>query len=1177
MFVLDGRIITSPSDLTRAAECEFGFLRALDAKLGLAEAVPEAADPMRERAARLGDRHEEAWLQRYRASGLVIEVERPRGGRAAIEEAARQTVAAFAVEPDVVFQAAFFDAEAGFVGYADFVVRGEDGRYEVQDSKLARSAKVSALLQVAAYASQLRRLGIPVADTVRLLLGDGSQSVHELREIEPVYRHRLARLRELVDSRRNADRAIDWGAVGITACGRCEACEADVEASRDVLLVAGLRPTQRARLHEAGIFTIDELAASTLAVPGIADTSLTALRAQAVLQLRAGAGSPTPGAPLPLDFHHPAAVASLPEPNKGDLFFDFEGDPLYAGEMVGEHITWGLNYLFGMVDPSGEFQAFWAHDHAQEREALRDFLAMVRERRARHPGMRIYHYASYERTHLLSLAARHGVGEDEVDELLRENVLVDLYPVVRAALRVGSRSYSLKRIESLYLTSARSGEVTAAADSVQEYARYQGLVEAGALAEAAEVLASIEAYNADDCRSTLALRDWLLAQAARHGVFPGAASPREQDDAAPESPLAAELREAAGDPLDPDRTNDQRAYGMASAAVDYFRRENKVFWQSHFARLADPLEEWADVKDVLVVSTAHVVRDWHVEGRQRVTRRRLRLHGELAPGSRLASGGEPFVVYEPVGPDVGLRSAPGSRRAHDKVKIIEVAEDGSILIEENCAGPEAYDDLPIALTPPKPIRPGQQPTAISDWGSRVLAHHPQWPPDAVSSLLRRELPRTLGGPLAAAARGADGRPTDRGVIDALLDSLLRLDSSYLAVQGPPGTGKTFTGAHVIAALVREHGWKVGVVAQSHATVENLLREIQDAGVPLAAIGKKSRSGAKAGHGAAAPAWKTLGNGTEAAFLAEPGGRVMGGTAWTFSNPSQIPRGALDLLVIDEAGQFSLAATIAVGLATRNLLLLGDPQQLPQVSQGLHPEPVDGSALGHLSAGRAVLAPEFGYFLPQTRRMSPELTGVVSRLSYDGQLVAHQEEASDGSRQGRSLDGVRPGLHSIPVASSGNATESPHEAAVVVALVESLLQSPWTDPAAKRHGSPLGPADVIIVTPFNAQVLLLQHELRAAGLGAIRVGTVDRFQGQEAVVSIVSLAASSPADVPRGMPFLIMRNRLNVAISRAKWAAYMVHSPELPNYLPRTPEALSELSAFIRLIEQDAALSSSQEA
>ena len=417
------------------------------------------------------------------------------------------------------------------------------------------------------------------------------------------------------------------------------------------------------------------------------------------------------------------------------------------------------------------------------------------------------------------------------------------------------------------------------------------------------------------------------------------------------------------------------------------------------------------------------------------------------------------------------------------------------------------------------------------------------PPLPAVDLLRRVPPRTRALPLP--------RPDDvTGTTEAIIDAVLDLDGSYLAVQGPPGTGKTYTGGHVIAALAAQ-GWKVGVVAQSHAVVENMLRAVNDAGLAAEHIGKKAQDE----HPDDA-VWESLPQGKHAvAFHArQRGGFVIGGTKWDFTSRDRIPDGGFDLLVVDEAGQFSLADTIAVSTAARNLLLLGDPQQLPQVTQGRHPEPVDRSALGWLVDGHDTLPDELGYFLARTWRMHPVLCEAVSHLSYEDRLTAVPHTAH------RSLDGVAPGLRTVVVDHVGNAVASPEEAAVVVEEVRDLLGRSWTDGTTR----PLTGHDILVVAPYNAQVWTVRRALESAGITDVRVGTVDKFQGQEAAVVLVTTCASSADEVPRGMEFLLNRNRLNVAVSRAQWCAVIVRSTRLTDYLPTRPETLAELGAFIGL-------------
>ncbi|MBO1900876.1 TM0106 family RecB-like putative nuclease [Leucobacter weissii] len=1204
------RLVTSASDLTAASSCEFAFLRRVDARLGREVEVPPDDDPMLARAARMGDAHEDRVLAAYRAefgeggigaAGGVIEIERADSrDPAALLAAQEATVAALMGGADIVFQATFFtrnlqvgvqrvpaDPAIGFVGYADFLARTADGSYEVQDTKLARRAKVTALMQLAAYAEQLERLGVPVSPEAVLILGDGARSRHRLDDIAPVFRARRVRLHEILlrrvravgaDGRRESAAAVSWRADDVVACGRCEVCGPEVASARDPLLIAGVRMAQRDRLIGAGFDTIDGVAAAlpaiisgAVSVDGVGRAVLQRLAEQAALQIEAVEAEPPP-----FRVAEPAALAALPPPNPGDLFFDFEGDPLYREPGAGERARWGLDYLFGTIDAHERFTPLWAHDLRAERRALEEFLALVAERRRRYPGLRIYHYASYERTHLLSIAARHGVGEAEVDRLLREHVLVDLYPIVRRALRVGSRSYSIKKLEPLYMGDELRDEdgVTSAGQSITEYAEASALVRSSDAVERAEGQRRLDAiadYNRYDCVSTLRLRDWLLRLAAEHDVPPFDPVRAEEDGDGPElelSSLAAELTRYAALAEDP---ADRRAAALAGSAIDYYQREQKSFWWAHFARLVDPIEEWADTRDVLVVDTAAsaVESDWREpEGRQRKHRRRLRLRGQFAPGSSPKPGSEGYLLYDFPAPFAQAGGGPGARGAR-LASIVERHPDGVTVEETRAAEAVAYRELPVALTPGPPPPPGAQKPAIEEWGATLAASLDSgyFLADPVVDLMRRVPPRLRGGAALVAPGSPEARSAfagdDSGVTGAVVDSLRRLDRSALAVQGPPGTGKTYLAARVIRTLVERDGWRIGVVAQSHRVVENVLEGAVRAGLDPSLVGKVPQGG-RIEEGGLRPAYTVLPRNGHDAFLraaaAAGRGAVVGGTAWDFSNASRVARRSLDLLVIDEAGQFSLAPTIAASVSAERLLLLGDPQQLPQVSQGVHPEPVDTSALGWLLGGRGTIPEGSGYFLAETRRMRPELADVVSDLAYEGRLRAHPDAAL------REVSGAGPaGLVWHPVDHAGNATSSPEEAAGAVRIAREVLRGRLREPGRAERS--LTPADLIVVAAYNAQVECVAEACAVAGLGDVRVGTVDKFQGQEAAVAIVTLAASSPADVPRGLEFLLLRNRLNVAISRAQWSAHLVSSPHLGDGLPGSAEGLAALAGYLRLLER----------
>ena len=1132
MFITGDSIVYSASDLAAAARCEYALLRDFDAKLGWGPVV-SVEDELLARTAALGTEHERRRLDKLRDEfgDAIAVIGRPAYTPAGLAAAAEATRRAIADRAPVVYQAAMFDGR--FVGFADFLVL--DGKhYRVTDTKLARSPKVTALLQLAAYADALAGSGVPVAPEAELELGDGTVVRYRVDDLIPVYRSQRALLERLLDEHHAAGSAVRWEDEGVAACFRCPLCAEQLRATDDLLLVAGMRVTQRDKLIDAGITTVAELADHTGPVPDLAPSTLGKLTAQATLQVR----QRDTGVPQ-FEIVDPQPLTLLPDPDPGDLFFDFEGDPLWTADGR----DWGLEYLFGVLEAGGNFHPLWAHNRVEERKALIDFLAMVAKRRKRRPNTHIYHYAPYEKTALLRLAGRYGVGEDEVDELLRSGTLVDLYPLVRKSIRVGAESFGLKALEPLYMgAQLRAGDVTTATESITSYARFCELQDGGRFDEAGSVLKEVEDYNHYDCRSTRELRNWLMLRAYEAGVVPVGAQPVPEGNTVEDRDrLAKTLSTFTGEAGIGHRTTEQTAVALVAAARGYHRREDKPFWWAHFDRLNFPVDEWADDKDVFIAETASVDVGWHTPPRARKPQRRVRLRGELARGGLVT---DVFALYEPPAP-ASMTDNP-DRRAAGRAELIEADDPAvptEVVIVERVGGDgNAFHQLPFALTPGPPVPTAALRESIESTAAALAAGFPQLPRSALMDILVRRAPRThSGGPLPR------GTHATADITAAVLD----LDSSYLAVHGPPGTGKTHTAARVIGQLVTDHGWRIGVVAQSHATVENLLDCVIDAGLDPARVAKKR-------YDHDAPRWQEIDASRYDAFISDGDGCVIGGTAWDFANANRVPLGSLDLLVIDEAGQFCLANTIAVAPAAANLLLLGDPQQLPQVSQGTHPEPVDASALDWLVDGQRTLPDERGYFLDRSYRMHPAVCAAVSALSYEGRLQSHTQCTA-----ARRVDGYGPGVHVISVAHQGNSTESPEEADAIAVEIGRLLGTPWTD----EHGTrPLAASDVLVLAPYNAQVKLVRARLSSAGLGGVRVGTVDKFQGGQAPVVFISMTASSADAVPRGISFLLNRNRLNVGVSRAQYAAVIVRSQSLTEYLPATPAGLIDLGAFLALTD-----------
>jgi hypothetical protein len=416
-------------------------------------------------------------------------------------------------------------------------------------------------------------------------------------------------------------------------------------------------------------------------------------------------------------------------------------------------------------------------------------------------------------------------------------------------------------------------------------------------------------------------------------------------------------------------------------------------------------------------------------------------------------------------------------------------------------------------------------------------------------------------------RRAPGRPggeslcrPDEDALEAALRIVPAMHGDCLAVQGPPGSGKTYLGAAAIVELVRL-GRTVGVTANSHSVIGHLLDEVveraTERGLAIRIGQKTDLSGQCTSD--AAQAFSTNGALLDAIDAGELD--VVGGTAWVWSRPEFADR--LDVLIVDEAGQFSLANAVAVAPAARNLILLGDPQQLDQPLQGTHPPGAEASALGHVLGKDSTMPADRGLFLERTRRLHPDLCRFTSEAFYESRLssvpgLELQDLAGAAAARG-ALSGT--GVRYIPAPFEGNSSSSPEEAELVSGLVRDLVErgSTWTD----RRGQVrlLTWDDVLIVAPYNAQVAEIARQI-----GAARVGTVDKFQGQEAPVSIYSMTTSGPEEAPRGMEFLYSLNRLNVATSRARCLAVVVANPALVRVCARTPRQMQLANALCRFLE-----------
>ena len=937
-------------------------------------------------------------------------------------------------------------------------------------------------------------------------------------------------------------------------CGVCRwssECRQRWRDEDDLALVANLTSRQRRALNAIevttrhGLARLEEPAAEQL--DGVSSRALANIRAQAAIQVEGEhmgrviserIEPPVDGDGALVANH---GLLMLPEPSRGDLFFDIEGDPFYGSDEVD-----GIDYLFGVIESGAStedeppFYSFWSIDQdkntvtpAGEKRAFEQFIDFAIERLEADPDLHIYHYAPYEPTAVKRLAGRHGTREEEVDRLLRGEVFVDLYRAVRQGIRASVESYSIKRLEPLYGFS-REVRLRDANSSIVEFETWLELGEGEA---GRDLLDLIKAYNRDDCLSTLHLRDWLESQrdelSEEHGDLPrpSVPEPEETEDSEEQqeaNELAADLctdLPASVEEMDAA----QRGRWLLAQLLNWHRREDKSSWWRYF-HLANELTDQERLQESDAMSGLTFVGSTPNPAPQA----RSMLHRFRFPPQEHA-------IKEDSSPhDPATQEAVGTVHSIDE-------QAGEIVIKraKTLPAPSAASLIPLDLVSPRPKLQSLQ--HIAQW---VIDHGIEGggPHRAARDLLTRQPPR-LGQP--------QGQPLCRSGEDAQQAArrlIANLHHSYLAIQGPPGSGKSTVGAAMIVDLVAE-GKHIGVTANSHKVIGELLtkvtRNAADRGIGVA-IGQRTN-----GQPASTTFTHFKSNPQAREALADGSVEVVGATTWLWANADMAS--SVDVLVIDEAGQMSLADAIAASPCAESLVLLGDPQQLDQPLKGIHPPGSERSVLAHLLHRNRVMPEHLGLFLDRTWRLHPAICEYTSEVFYEGRLQPHPGRDNLDLAGAAPLDG--PGLRHVVATHRSRSNQSPEEVDQVADLINDLLGANPSFADADGTTRSVDQSDVLIVAPYNAQVRALIDRLPQC-----RIGTVDKFQGQEAPVSIYSMATSSAEEAPRGMEFLYSLNRLNVATSRAQCLAVLVANPDLIDVRCRTPRQMQLANALARFME-----------
>jgi len=1127
-------LAAAPTNLSNHLSCRHLSTLNLAAARGELE-KPLRSSPFLDDLRARGIAHEQAYLQHLRNQDLTIaerEGAEPGSREAALNQ--QETLAAMRAGADVIYQGTL--ANQSWFGRPDFLIKVPtpsnlgDWSYAVTDTKLARETRAGTILQLCVYSYVLEQLqGIrPAAMHVVTPATDFEPLAYRTDDYGAYFRLLERDFAAFVTSPAETYPEL------VPHCDLCawwQRCEQRRRSDDHLCYVANISRSQIEVLRELGVNRLEELAqlAEVPKPPRGTQEALARARDQARIQWQGRQqGQPVHELREPFDAEH--GLALLPEPTPDDIFLDFEGNHFAEGG-VQEYLT---GYVTRGEDGEPGFTALWARTAAEEKRAFEQFIDLAIDVRRRNPSAHIYHYAAYEPSALKRLMGRYATREVELDELLRGRAFVDLYTVVRRALIASVERYSIKDLEPFF-GYARAQDLREASFSrriVEE------AIEAGDWDDTLEGHRQIvEDYNREDCESTARLRDWLErlraeAIAAGHelprpaledGEPPAKISDLDQELQALRDALLADVPEDADD-----RSPAEQARFVLAHLMEFHRREDKASWWEYFRLLGLEPEDLPEERRALVGLV------WEPDAE--TTSPRTHRYRFVPQESDVRRKDVLYTLEgDKVGTVVEVHFADWKVDIAKLLRTEDVHPTAGILHNNVPAGPLRKSLMRFAETVLKAGFADQPPYRAAQ---RLLLREPPPVPSGTHSLMT----------------------TDDDSVSAACRLAADLDGQVLAIQGPPGTGKTYTGGKIICALKRL-GLKVGVTAVSHAVIRNLLegalKEAKEQGLDLRALHKSDKE-----YEGDWPL-ETIDDYDELRdSLAAGAVDVVGATAWAWAREDF--EQSVDVLMVDEAGQMSLANVLATAPGGRGLVLLGDPQQLEQPLQSSHPEGSEASALYHWLEGEDTMPADKGLFLPDTYRLHPRIAAFTSEVYYENRLesVPPLQHQAILPADGKAMPLSGAGLRYLPVPHTGNQAKSMEEVEVVSALVAELLAGgQWRD--MEQQVRPMRIEDILIVAPYNAQVAALSAALPAH---AHRIGTVDRFQGQEAPIVIYSMTSSSPDDAPRGMEFLYNSHRFNVATSRARALCILVGSPALFEPECRTPRQMKLANGFCRYLE-----------
>lgn len=1097
--------------------------------------APPFNNPHADAVQQRGFEHEEAYIQHLAKLGLDIKRLDDSETETDYQTGVERTLAAMKAGHEVIVQATLKMDQ--YFGRADILRKVSlksslgDYSYEIIDTKLSRETKATSLLQLCLYSEMLSRMQGILPEHMGIVTPGTNfkPEIYRLDDFNAYYRlikfSLLSTMKEFDPKLCTTPQQTAHYPEPRPHCDVCkwyEVCHERRRGDDHLSFVAGLTTSQRKELAESGITTLENLASSSVTLPS---ESLENAREQARMQLNARNTGKPKFEMLPIVPER--GLTRLPDPSDGDIFFDLEGDTFYGNS--------GLEYLWGyyFLDESRElkYNSTWCFNFESEKKAFESFMTFIVERKQKYPLLKVYHYAPYEPGALKRLMGRYGVKEAELDQLLREETFVDLYSITRQSLRAGIEKYSIKDLEQFYHFK-RDADLR----SVGPHKRLvEHSLELQHKAIPPESLGVVEMYNRDDCASTYHLKMWLEELrdvAIKNGndvPRPPVATGEVNQELSDKLKKMNDLRDALQKSLNPipeERTTAEKAQWILSELISFYRREDKVnFWEKFRLQELDALELLEDKSGISGLTFMS-----KVGGTDKCPIERY----EFIPQE---------IDIKP-GTDVFIEGGYDNQLVKKIGSVEDISYENSTVDIKKVSA--SKDINPHALWAWSNFNTADKTDRVMELAQYVLDQGIE--NKTTSYKAAREILLRLNPDFKSAV-------TQTKSLEKAKEMALNLNNSYLAIQGPPGTGKSFTASRVILELVKK-GHKIGVTALSHKVISNLMNKVHEAGLKeKVTVNLFQKNEDKEND---AITYLKSGNDVKAE-LAGNASCVIGCTDFTWAT---MPREGLDYLVIDEAGQFSLTGLLAIAHCTKNIILLGDGAQLTQPLKGSHPDGCEVSALDYIVGEAKTLPDEKGVFLGVTYRLNEKICNFNSELFYESRLksvAGNEAQIIQGPSKYTNKALVIEEVHH-----QGNSNKSQEEVGKIKSIIQDLLKAGNTYTRiedGKKHTAQITESDIKIVAPYNAQVNILKR-----AFPNISIGTVDKFQGQEAPVVIYSVTTSTPEEAPRGLDFLYSGNRLNVAVSRAQCLFIMVCSPAIFAVDCKSPKQMKLANAYARFKE-----------